>query len=394
MKNTQNIILEQCLWTFPMPIHYGPGKIEQLSSIAKSFGISRPLIVSDSETSKLGFIKQIIKNLKDDNLNSFLFSEFSPNPTDIECLLGCDIFNNKSCDGVIAIGGGSSLDAGKAIALSAYREPNTFWAFDMNNDQASEIYFDNFIPLICVPTTAGTGAEVEPGAIITNTNTHEKLVLFHPLYSPKAAILDPELVLSLPKNLTAWTGIDAIVHAIEAYSVPSFHPICDGIALQALSLMAPAIRLSYRNGDDLTARGAMLTGSCMAAISFTKGLGLVHSISHMVGGLYNTPHGLTNAIVLPAVLKYNRPKLNNKIKQIAIACGAKSHDFKGLMDWIYELYTEFNIPHSLGEIGVKTQDVDRLVEMILKDICLPTNPRPISKSCLKSFLLEAINKTW
>jgi len=394
MKNTQNIILEQCLWTFPMPIHYGPGKIEQLSNIAKSFGISRPLIISDSETSKLGFIKQIIKNLKDDNLNSFLFSEFSPNPTDIECLLGCDIFNNKSCDGVIAIGGGSSLDAGKAIALSAYREPNTFWAFDMNNDQASEIYFDNFIPLICVPTTAGTGAEVEPGAIITNTNTHEKLVLFHPLYSPKAAILDPELVLSLPKNFTAWTGIDAIVHAIEAYSVPSFHPICDGIALQALSLMAPAIRLSYRNGDDLTARGAMLTGSCMAAISFTKGLGLVHSISHMVGGLYNTPHGLTNAIVLPAVLKYNRPKLNNKIKQIAIACGAKSHDFKGLMDWIYELYTEFNIPHSLGEIGVKTQDVDRLVEMILKDICLPTNPRPISKSCLKSFLLEAINKTW
>ena len=394
MKNTQNIILEQCLWTFPMPIHYGPGKIEQLSNIAKSFGISRPLIISDSETSKLGFIKQIIKNLKDDNLNSFLFSEFSPNPTDIECLLGCDIFNNKSCDGVIAIGGGSSLDAGKAIALSAYREPNTFWAFDMNNDQASEIDFDNFIPLICVPTTAGTGAEVEPGAIITNTNTHEKLVLFHPLYSPKAAILDPELVLSLPKNLTAWTGIDAIVHAIEAYSVPSFHPICDGIALQALSLMAPAIRLSYRNGDDLIARGAMLTGSCMAAISFTKGLGLVHSISHMVGGLYNTPHGLTNAIVLPAVLKYNRPKLNNKIKQIAIACGAKSHDFKGLMDWIYELYTEFNIPHSLGEIGVKTQDVDRLVEMILKDICLPTNPRPISKSCLKSFLLEAINKTW
>jgi alcohol dehydrogenase class IV len=394
MKNTQNIILEQCLWTFPMPIHYGPGKIEQLSSIAKSFGISRPLIVSDSETSKLGFIKQIIKNLKDDNLNSFLFSEFSPNPTDIECLLGCDIFNNKSCDGVIAIGGGSSLDAGKAIALSAYREPNTFWAFDMNNDQASEIDFHNFIPLICVPTTAGTGAEVEPGAIITNTNTHEKLVLFHPLYSPKAAILDPELVLSLPKNLTAWTGIDAIVHAIEAYSVPSFHPICDGIALQALSLMAPAIRLSYRNGDDLTARGAMLTGSCMAAISFTKGLGLVHSISHMVGGLYNTPHGLTNAIVLPAVLKYNRPKLNNKIKQIAIACGAKSHDFKGLMDWIYELYTEFNIPHSLGEIGVKTQDVDRLVEMILKDICLPTNPRPISKSCLKTFVLEAIDKTW
>ena len=394
MKNTQNIILEQCLWTFPTPIHYGPGKIEQLSNIAKSFGISRPLIVSDSETSKLGFIKQIIKNLKDDNLNSFLFSEFSPNPTDIECLLGCDIFNNKSCDGVIAIGGGSSLDAGKAIALSAYREPNTFWAFDMNNDQASEIDFDNFIPLICVPTTAGTGAEVEPGAIITNTNTHEKLVLFHPLYSPKAAILDPELVLSLPKNLTAWTGIDAIVHAIEAYSVPSFHPICDGIALQALRLMAPTIRLSYRNGDDLTARGAMLTGSCMAAISFTKGLGLVHSISHMVGGLYNTPHGLTNAIVLPAVLKYNRPKLNNKIKQIAIACGAKSHDFKGLMDWIYELYTEFNIPHSLGEIGVKTQDVDRLVEMILKDICLPTNPRPISKSCLKSFLLEAINKTW
>ena len=394
MEETQNTILEQCLWNFPIPIHYGPGRIKQISAITKSFSIKRPLIVSDREISKLKFVKKIVSDLNNHNVNLSIFSDFSPNPTDIECQLGCQMFRRENCDGVIAVGGGSSLDAGKAIALSAYRDPRNFWDLDMNNDPSLRNSSEKFSQLICVPTTAGTGAEVEPGAIITKTETKEKLVLFHPLYSPSAAILDPELILSLPKNLTAWTGIDAIVHAIEAYSVPNFNPICDGIALQALRLMAPAIKQSYRDGENLIARGAMLTGSCMAAISFNKGLGLVHSISHMVGGLYDTHHGLTNAIILPSVLKYNEPVLKKKISQIAIACGAKTGDFEGLMDWLYDLYTEFKIPKNLSELGMKKQDIGRLAEMILKDICLPTNPRPIAKASLEALLSNGLEKTW
>lgn len=394
MKETQNTFLECCLWNFPIPIYYGPGQIKQLSTIIKSFSIKRPLIVSDSGTSKLRFVMKITEDLTTNKINAPIFSEFSPNPSDVECLLGCQMFKKENCDGVIAIGGGSSLDAGKAIALSTFRDPKRFWDLDMSNDLVPINNPEKFPPLICVPTTAGTGAEVEPGAIVTKIQTKQKLVLFHPLFSPSAAILDPELILSLPKNLTASTGIDALVHAIEAYSVPNFNPICDGIALQALRLMAPAIRQSYRSGADLSARGAMLAGSCMAAISFNKGLGLVHSISHMVGGLYDTPHGLTNAIILPAVLKYNKPKLESKIQQIASACGAKTEDFNGLMEWIYDLYSEFKIPKSLGAIGVRKQDIRKLTEMILEDICLPTNPRPISKASLETLLSKAIVKTW
>ena len=394
MKETQNTFLECCLWNFPIPIYYGPGQIKQLLTIIKSFSIKRPLIVSDSGTSKLRFVMKITEDLTTNKINVPIFSEFSPNPSDVECLLGCQMFKKENCDGVIAIGGGSSLDAGKAIALSTFRDPKRFWDLDMSNDLVPINNPEKFPPLICVPTTAGTGAEVEPGAIVTKIQTKQKLVLFHPLFSPSAAILDPKLILSLPKNLTASTGIDALVHAIEAYSVPNFNPICDGIALQALRLMAPAIRQSYRSGADLSARGAMLAGSCMAAISFNKGLGLVHSISHMVGGLYDTPHGLTNAIILPAVLKYNKPKLESKIQQIASACGAKTEDFNGLMEWIYDLYSEFKIPKSLGAIGVRKQDIGKLTEMILEDICLPTNPRPISKASLETLLSKAIVKTW
>jgi alcohol dehydrogenase class IV len=394
MSEIKSNMLEQCLWNFPIPIHYGPGSIKKVPSIAKTVGIKRPLIVSDSETAKLNFVSSAIKMLITEGLKCSLFSDFSPNPTDKECLLGCEIYIREGCDGIIAIGGGSSLDTGKAIALSAYRSPDRFWDFDMLNEVPFQTKLDCFVSLICVPTTTGTGAEVEPGAMVTDTISNEKKAFYHPEYWPLAAVLDPELALTLPKNLTAWTGIDAIVHAIEAYSVPTFHPMCDGIALQALELICPAIKTAYHNGNDIAARGAMMVGSCLAAVSFTKGLGLVHSISHMVGGLYNTPHGLTNAVILPAVLRYNYPEIEGKVKYLARACGADSEDFQGLITWIEALYEEFMIPHSLGELGVLNKDIDKLVEMILNDICLPTNPRPICKSRLKTFIADAINKTW
>ena len=381
-------------WNYPTPIWFGLNRSLEIASALKNLNITKPLVVTDPQFSENESFKKIMRNLSDASIQFSIFTNLKGNPTGQNVSDGVKVFNSDLNDGVIAIGGGSALDAGKAIALSTFRDPKSFWDLDMSNDIDPITNSEKFSPLICIPTTAGTGAEVEPGAIVTKTQTKQKLVIFHPMFSPSAAILDPELILSLPKNLTASTGIDALVHAIEAYSVPNFNPICDGIALQALRLMAPAIKQSYRNGADLSARGAMLAGSCMAAISFNKGLGLVHSISHMVGGLYDTPHGLTNAIILPAVLKYNKPKLEIKIKQIASACGAKTEDFNGLMEWIYELYDEFKIPKSLGAIGVRKQDIVKLTEMILDDICLPTNPRPITKASLETLLSKAIVKTW
>ena len=286
------------------------------------------------------------------------------------------------------------MDAGKAIALSAPAAQADFWAFD---GYAEPLRFDGtapFAPLICVPTTAGTGAEVEPAGIVTNTETREKRGYLHPDFRPSAAILDPELTLGLPANLTAWTGLDAMVHAIEAYLVPDFHPMCDGIALEALQLMAPALGRAYRDGGDLEARQAMMIGSCLAAVAFTKGLGIVHSVSHMVGGLYDTQHGLTNAVILPAALRFNRPAIEQKAAELARACGAPTQDFDGLYARIVELNTAFDIPRGLGELGVAAKDADRLADMAMHDICLPTNPRPVERNALGDFIGAAIEQTW
>lgn len=391
---TQNTVLQSGTWGFPIPIHYGPGSIKNLGSIARGAEIDCPLVVSDSGTAGLPFMAEIMEYLTTAGLSPHLFSSFSPNPTDTECLAGGEFYRQHGCDGVIAVGGGSSLDAGKGISLFAPQDQLDFWAFDLETDPVAPGSHAPFAPLICVPTTSGTGAEVEPSAMITHTTRRGKRVIFHPDHQPHAAVLDSELTIGLPANLTAWTGIDAIVHAIEAYLVPDFHPMCDGIALQALSLMAPAIKRAYHDGGDLEARSAMMVGSCLAAVSFTKGLGLVHAVSHMVGGLYNTQHGLTNAVILPAALQYNRPVIEDKAVELARACGAKSHDFDGLLDWILDLHQEFDIPHGLAELGVQRDNLDQQVELALSDVCRATNPRTINREEMVEFISNAIEKTW
>ena len=394
MSQIQSSILQSGTWGFPIPIHYGPGCIAQLPGIAGDLAMTRPLLVSDTGTAGLPFVGEILRQLEAAGLVPRLFSEFSPNPTDIECISGAGVYRESGCDGVIAIGGGSSLDAGKAIAISAPGAHADFWEFD---GLAEPLKFEGerpFAPLLCIPTTSGTGAEVEPAGMVTNTGTREKRGFLHPDFRVSAAILDPELTTSLPANLTAWTGLDAIVHAIEAYLTPEFHPMCDGIALQALGLMAPAIRRAWRDGSDLEARSAMMIGSCLAAVAFTKGLGIVHSVSHMVGGLYDTQHGLTNAVILPAALRFNRTAIEHKAAELARTCGARTHDFDGLYAWVVELNSEFEIPHGLSELGVLAKDVDRLTEMAMHDLCLSTNPRAVARDELRGFICEAVEKTW
>ena len=386
--------LQSGIWSFPIPIHYGPGSIKQLGEIVRAGGMSRPLIVSDSGTADLPFLRVIMANLKANGLEPHLFSNFSPNPTDTECDLGGQAFREHNCDSVIAIGGGSSMDAGKGIGLIAHKNREHFWAFDTEAEPIPLEQAGPFAPLICVPTTSGTGAETEATGIVTNTTNHEKRCVYHPDYHPVAAILDAELTIGLPQNLTAWTGMDAIVHAIEAYLVPAYHPLCDGAALQALELMAPAIKRVYHDGTDLAARHAMIVGSCLAGIAFLKGLGLVHATSHMVGGLHDTQHGLTNAVVLPAALRHNHPAIEDKAAVMARICGAETHDFDGFYNWVLDLLAEFDIPHSLGELGVKVEEADQLALMMTHDGCLPTNPLPLDQAQCKEFVLAAIENTW
>jgi len=394
MSSTRSNRLPSGTWGFPIPIHFGPGRIGELPAIARQAGMVRPLLVSDSATAALPFVGEILQRLESAGFEPVLFSDFSANPTDTECIRGGEVFRESGRDGVIALGGGSSLDAGKAIAISALQANTDFWAFDGLAEPLKAESLRPFAPLLCVPTTSGTGAEVEPAGMVTHTGTREKRAFLHPDFRASAAILDPELTTGLPANLTAWTGLDAIVHAIEAYLVPEFHPMCDGIALQALGLMAPAVRRAHRDGSDLEARFSMMVGSCLAAVAFAKGLGIVHAVSHMVGGLYDTQHGLTNAVILPAALRFNRAAIEHKAAELARACGAPSHDFDGLYAWVVELNLAFDIPHGLGELGAVPRDGERLTDMAMHDLCLPTNPRPVARAELADFIAAAIEKTW
>tara|TARA_Y100000996_G_C22525677_1_gene644335 strand:+ start:587 stop:1753 length:1167 start_codon:yes stop_codon:yes gene_type:complete len=361
-------------WTFPTSIRYGPGRNKEISEICRQREIKNPMLVTDNGSKDLGFISDILNNLKLNNLNPKIFSNISPNPKDEEILLGKSEFLSGNHDGIIAIGGGSGMDGGKAISLIANNDYD-IWDFEWEKTPVLINEKNNFPPLICIPTTAGTGAETESSAMVTDTKLLMKWCIAHPQQKPFEVILDPELTLELPKNLTAWTGVDALVHAIEAYVIKDFHPLCDGAALEALRLIYPNLPVVYNNGDDLSSRGKMLVGSCLAGISFLKGLGFVHAISHMVGAEYDTQHGLTNAIVLPAVLRFNNEAMGSKISIMSEAMGLKKDNFDYFYSSICYLLDQLEIPKNLSEIGVEDDSIERLAEKALKDSAFGTNPK-------------------
>ena len=377
-------------WTFPTSIRYGPKRIKELPKICIQKGIKKPLIVTDSGSKELNFIKDIKENLINDNLNPKIFSNISPNPKDEEIMLGKSEFLSGNHDGIIAIGGGSGMDGGKAISLIANNNYN-IWDFEWEKTPVSINEKNNFPPLICIPTTAGTGAETESSAMVTDTKLLVKWCIAHPQQKPFEVILDPELTLGLPKNLTAWTGIDALVHAIEAYVINDFHPLCDGAALEALRLIYPNLPIVYENGNDLSCRGKMLVGSCLAGISFLKGLGFVHAISHMVGAEFDTQHGLTNAIVLPSVLRFNKEAMGLKISIMSEAMGLKKTDFDYFYSSICDLLDQLEIPKNLSEIGIEESSIDRLAEKALTDSAFATNPKTATLEEMKEIIEISLN---
>lgn len=384
-------ILEPQDWTFPIPIAYGPGRLSEIGQRCAALGLSNPLIVTDKGSRDLPFISQLQTYLGQAGLSSVIFSNISPNPRDDEIGAGRQSFRAGGHDAIIAIGGGSAMDGGKAICLTA-RNDIDIWDFEWEKPPA-EIGPDQAFPtLITVPTTAGTGAETESTAMVTHTGKGMKSCICHPQLQPTLALLDPELTIGLPANLTAWTGADAMVHAIEAYCVPGFHPLCDGLALEGLALVAKWLPVAVREPQNMAARGGMLAGSCLAGIAFLKGLGHVHAISHMVGAEFDTQHGLTNAIILPVVLRFNLPGMEDKVKRMADAMGLQDASVDAFIAEVERMLDEINIPVALSGIGVPSDCAARIAEKALQDSAAGTNPRTASISEMRTLVETAIAK--
>ena len=388
---TDSEILEPQNWTFPIPIAYGPGRLSEIGQRCAALGLSNPLIVTDKGSRDLPFISQLQTYLGQAGLSSAIFSDISPNPRDDEIGAGRQSFRAGGHDAIIAIGGGSAMDGGKAICLTAKNDID-LWDFEWEKPPA-EIGSNQVFPtLITIPTTAGTGAETECTAMVTHTGKGMKFCICHPDLQPSLALLDPELTVGLPANLTAWTGADAMVHAIEAYCVPVFNPLCDGLALEGLALVAKWLPVAVHEPQNMAARGGMLAGSCLAGIAFLKGLGHVHAISHMVGAEFNTQHGLTNAIILPVVLRFNLPGMEDKVKRMADAMGLQDASVDAFIAEIERMLDDIDIPRALSGIGVPSDCAARIAEKALQDSAAGTNPRTASLTEMRTLVETAIAK--
>ena len=378
-------------WIFPVPIAYGPGRLAEIGQKCVALGVRNPLIVTDRGSRELTFISRLVDHLSGAGLASGVFSGISPNPIDSEISFGRAAYLSGNHDAIIAIGGGSAMDGAKAICLTANNDID-LWDFEF--EQASPLISkaNSFPILITIPTTAGTGAETESTAMVTHTEKAMKYCVWHSELKPSLALLDPELTIGLPANLTAWTGADAMVHAIESFLVPGFHPLCDAMALESLSLIARWLPLAVAEPSNINARGGMHVGSCLAGIAFLKGLGLVHAISHMVGAEFNTHHGNTNAILLPVVLRFNLPGMDEKVRRMAEAMEISDHSVAGFIAAIEVILDEIRIPKSLSEIGVPMDCAERIAVKALKDSAAKTNPRSASLGEVRELIEIAIKK--
>ncbi len=373
-------------WTFPVPIVYGPGRIAEIGVLASRAGMSRPLVVTDRGSANLPFIGSIVATLRGAGLTPGLFAEIAPNPRDTDAPLGCAAYRDGRHDGIIAVGGGSGMDGAKAIALTVMND-TPLADFDFTKPVPD---VNGFPPLITVPTTAGTGAETESTAMITATGSGTKYCACHPDLQPAFAVLDPELTLGLPRNLTAWTGLDALTHAIEAYTVPDFHPLCDGAALEGLRLIWRWLPEAVETPGSLEARGGMLVGSCLAGVAFLKGLGVVHSISHMVGAEFDTHHGLTNAVLLPTAVRFNAPETRDKAGPVAEAMGIGGGSWDDIDQAICGLLDRLEIPRTLADLGVTSDRIAALAAKAMEDAATGTNARPISLTQMQDLIQSSM----
>ena len=381
--NSEEDILAPQDWSFPVPIAYGPGRLAEIGAKCRAIGVSSPLIVTDRGSRGLPFIDRLTSYLAKAGMPSGIFSEISPNPRDDEISAGRSMFIDGRHDAIIAIGGG------KAICLTANNQID-LWDFEY--EQPTPEITAAFPTLITIPTTAGIGAETESTAMITLVKKGLKFCIWHPELSPSLALLDPELTIGLPKTRTAWSGADAMTHAIEAYLVPCFHPLCDGLALEGLALVSRWLPIAVSDPSNLAARGGMLVSSCLAGIAFLKGLGMVHAFSHMVGAEYNTQHGLTNAINLPVVLRFNLAGEEAKVIRMSQMMGLTETSNEAFIAAVEKMLDDIGIPKSFEEIGVPADCAQRIAEKAIQDSAAGTNPRPATVAEIRKLIEVAIVK--
>ena len=365
-------------WNYPTTMWVGENRIKDLGSACNKLNISRPLLVTDKGLAKSKIIEEAVSLLKKENLAVEVFSNAVGNPTGSNVEEGVEFYKKNKCDGVIAFGGGSGLDVGKAIAFMS-GQTLSIWEFEDIGDNWSKANSDAIAPIVAVPTTAGTGSETGRASVILNEKTGEKKIIFHPKFLPSIVILDPVLTLDLPPKITAATGMDALAHCLEAYCAPGFHPMADGIALEGMRLINQWLLKAVKNGKDLEARMNMLTAASMGSTAFQKGLGAIHSLSHPVNALNNVHHGLSNAIFMPYVLTFNRKEIEKRIIKLCEYLDLKDISFDGFLNWVLGLRKELNIPHKLSEvIDEKDFDIERLSKMALADPSTGGNPKKLT----------------
>jgi len=383
-------MIQNTNWNFPTTIWFGNGRIKEILQACHQLGIKKPLFVTDEGLIHLEIVSTTTALLKSNRIEFNVYSNVQGNPTRLNVTNGVTIYNENKHDGVIAFGGGSAMDAAKAIAFMS-GQTKSLWDFEDIGTNWEKANPEGIAPIIAIPTTAGTGSEVGRAAVILDEEHQSKKIIFHPKMLPSIIISDPELTVGLPPNITAWTGIDALVHAMEAYCAPGYHPMADGIAIEAIRMITANLPVAYSDGNNIEARGQMLTASSMAAVAFQKGLGSIHSIAHQLGAIYNIHHGLANSILLPYGLKQNASVIEEKMSHLSTILEFDDKGTEAIIDFILALRKQLKIPNSLKEAGISDERAQEIGEKAFHDPSTPTNAKPVNAQDLQNLFTAAVN---
>lgn len=374
-------------FSFPTSIRFGAGSRHDIPGLLIDAGQRRPLLVTDRGVAPLPFFQAMVDDLKQKHIVPAVFSDIAGNPVKSQVMAGVEAFQSHNADAIVAVGGGAAMDVAKAIALMV-NHPGDLFDYEDGKPDARPV--EQPIPyLMAVPTTAGTGSEVGRSSVISDDATHAKKIIFSPKLLPKKVVADPELLLGLPANITAATGMDALTHCVEAYLAKGYQPMCDGIALEGVRLVAQSLLTSVNNGDDLEARRQMLAAAMMGAVAFQKGLGVTHSCAHALSTVYDLHHGLANAVMIPYTMQFNLEAVPEKLAVLASTVGAGATG-AAFIQWLASLNSQIGIPSTLGEMGITSDKLDQLVEVAYADVCHPLNPRDCSPDDIRGIYLAAL----
>ncbi len=379
-------------WNYPATIWFGNGRVAELHAACRQLGLTRPMLVTDGGLAKLPIVEKVLDALVAADLSPVLFADVQGNPTLANHEAGLELYRQNDCYGVIGLGGGSALDVAKCIGLMAGQSPELeLWALEDVGDNWRLADPSGIAPIIAVPTTAGTGSEVGRAAVISDPERATKRLIFHPDLQPGLVISDPCLTVGLPADLTAWTGIDALVHAIEAFCAPGYHPMADGIAVEAIRLVLENLPRAVTDGQDLEARGNMLVAASMGATAFQKGLGSIHSVAHQLGAMYDLQHGLCNAVLLPYGLQQNRHAIEQRMDYLCRVLSLAGEGTAGVVSKVLALRTQLGIPHTLAELGLNDTQALEIGEKAVLDPSTATNAKPIDATGLSALYRAALN---